>query len=640
MSDFRAIGGVSSTLQALLADRMEWPPDAPDVPVTVGPPRFTRPEDQGKPEEARVNLFLYRVTENGYLQNQEIPGRGGNGYGHPPLSLNLHYLLTTYGSDPVINAKSPTTDEKLAHFLLGSAMRVLHDVPIVTDELATIRAPSGNAVLHPSLVDAFEPMKLMLEPLSLEDVTKVWTALSLRYRLSAAYAVHVVQIESRRRRVFPRPVAPPIDAVVGPRPGEPGPAIDVVPIRVPSINQVLVRRAGTATDLPYPYVRVDDRVVLLGQNLNGRETRVAFGETEVGSALALGGRVEAVVPDTTTFDGVTLPAAQLLQPGPLSLRVVVVDPPRRTRSNVLVVQLVPRIDATGLAAGPPRTITVDGRRLIAREIPGELLIGRSATPAAEYLAAATDSITARVPDTVPSRAVRAYIGGSLPASVPMGPQPQEMKLSIDGVPRTIKPAIPSPVDRTAIPAILQGAIRDTAAGDFRFRDLRVGLLGDALVLVPGGLGGTIVFAAVAPSTLVGDLGLGAAQPPGAGTAAISGELVPFPPSLAADARISVTIGAASAALGMPFPTDLADLASKLQTAIAAANPAPAFANCRVGVLERQLLVVPGANTAVTFGPDPADATSVATLRLRAPYAIRVRANGAESIDDIAIEFPS
>ena len=99
MSDFRAIGGVSATLQTLLTDRMELPNGVGGVPVTVGLPPFTAKDNEPHREDPRVNLFLYRVSENGYLQNQEIPGRGaGNGYGHPPLSLNLHYLVTAYGN--------------------------------------------------------------------------------------------------------------------------------------------------------------------------------------------------------------------------------------------------------------------------------------------------------------------------------------------------------------------------------------------------------------------------------------------------------------------------------------------------------------------------------------------------------------
>src|SRR5215470_19028116 len=99
MSDFRAIGGVSTTLQTLLTDRMELPDGVAGVPVTVGPPPFTAKDNELHRENAQVNLFLYRVTEHGFLQNQEIPGRGaGSGFGHPPLSLSLHYLVTAYGN--------------------------------------------------------------------------------------------------------------------------------------------------------------------------------------------------------------------------------------------------------------------------------------------------------------------------------------------------------------------------------------------------------------------------------------------------------------------------------------------------------------------------------------------------------------
>src|SRR5689334_10243028 len=157
MSDYRAIGGVTATLRALLQDRMEVV-----VPVSVGLPPYSSKDVDPHQEAARVNLFLYRVTENGYLQNQEIPGRGASGaYGHPPLSLNLHYLVTAYGTqeNPVA---SGMFDDTMAHFLLGSAMRVLHDTAVITDRITTVRPPSGAIVLHDSLRDEFEHVKLTL----------------------------------------------------------------------------------------------------------------------------------------------------------------------------------------------------------------------------------------------------------------------------------------------------------------------------------------------------------------------------------------------------------------------------------------------------------------------------------------------
>ena len=90
MSDYRAIAGVSASLRNLLRNRMEAPVD-----VTIAPPDVAINGIAGR----RLNLYLYEINENGSLKNQEIPGRGaGSGYGHPPLSLNLHYLVTAYGN--------------------------------------------------------------------------------------------------------------------------------------------------------------------------------------------------------------------------------------------------------------------------------------------------------------------------------------------------------------------------------------------------------------------------------------------------------------------------------------------------------------------------------------------------------------
>ena len=97
MSDFRAIGGVSATLQTLLLDRMELPDGLASVPVTIGPPPFSsQGRRSARRRTPRVNLFLYRVTENGYLQNQEIPGRGSAG-GLRPSAAQPEPALPRHG---------------------------------------------------------------------------------------------------------------------------------------------------------------------------------------------------------------------------------------------------------------------------------------------------------------------------------------------------------------------------------------------------------------------------------------------------------------------------------------------------------------------------------------------------------------
>src|SRR5918912_1180241 len=128
MSNFLAIGGVSASLQTLLRDRMELPPPMirSDLQVAISTPQ---PEDDAAAAEpTRINLFLYRAMENGALKNQMIPGQGHpSEYGHPPLSLVLHYMLTAYGATD----DNGLVNETRAHFLLGSAMRVLHDFPVI-----------------------------------------------------------------------------------------------------------------------------------------------------------------------------------------------------------------------------------------------------------------------------------------------------------------------------------------------------------------------------------------------------------------------------------------------------------------------------------------------------------------------------
>ena len=69
MSDYRAIEGISRSLRNLLMDRMQEP-----VTVTIAPPDAKVPDVDGK----RVNLYLYHVSENAHLKNQEIPGMSSN----------------------------------------------------------------------------------------------------------------------------------------------------------------------------------------------------------------------------------------------------------------------------------------------------------------------------------------------------------------------------------------------------------------------------------------------------------------------------------------------------------------------------------------------------------------------------------
>src|SRR5207248_1793409 len=122
--------------------------------------------------------------------------------------------------------------------------------------------------------------------------------------------------------------------------------------------------------------------------------------------------------------------------------------------------------------------------------------------------------------------------------------------------------------------------------------------------------------------------------PGAGSALLSGVLGSPPPLSSLTPRVTLQVGAQSAiVVPVPKTTSLQALADALQTAIRNAGAVAEYTQLRVGVSGSQLLVIPGAAGQVTFSAAPGDATTAAELQLQAAAAVRVRVDGAESIDD-------
>ena len=136
MSDYLAVGGVSAVLQWLLTNALTsgGPTtvlSSPQPVTAISPDLITT----GANEQPQVNLFMYYVSLNPALRNLDLPSRNGSGaeISNPPLALNLHYLVTAYGSK-----------QFAAEILLAWAMKVLHDNPVVPS--ATIQQALGALV--------------------------------------------------------------------------------------------------------------------------------------------------------------------------------------------------------------------------------------------------------------------------------------------------------------------------------------------------------------------------------------------------------------------------------------------------------------------------------------------------------------
>lgn len=171
------IGFVSASLKSLLEEHLR------PLGVTV---TLLSPIDPSA-EQKRVNLFLYRAVQNPHLSNRPLLPKPGtpDQIVHPPLALNLFYLLTPFA--PVADDVGQAT----AHDLLAEAMRVLHQHPIVPDS-----ALEGD--LRPGQV------KVTLHSADVEELSKIWTALEKDLRLSAVYEVSFVEIPDTRERPLPK----------------------------------------------------------------------------------------------------------------------------------------------------------------------------------------------------------------------------------------------------------------------------------------------------------------------------------------------------------------------------------------------------------------------------------------------------
>jgi hypothetical protein len=191
VSNSLAIAAVTATIRNLLFAGVNA--DVPGTTVGTGPPDRVRTNGQ----DNRLNLFLYHTSLDPAWRNQPLPGVSKDGEdGRPPLPLSLYYLVTAYGEND---------DGIVSHRLLGKAMSVLHDHPVLDG--AEIKAAVGAANIAESDLDQqIERVRITPQPLTLEEMSKLWTTFQTQYRISAAYQACVVLIESTVPARAPVPV--------------------------------------------------------------------------------------------------------------------------------------------------------------------------------------------------------------------------------------------------------------------------------------------------------------------------------------------------------------------------------------------------------------------------------------------------
>lgn len=333
MSNAQAVAAVTVTLQAILFNGVTADPDLTDATVTVQPLDRAR----GTNTANQLNLFLYQVLPDAAWRNMNIPTQVGPlETGTPPLALTMHYLLTAFGRDNDVTIP-------FGHHLMGQAMSVLYDHALLGPD--EIRAATAVPLPASNLDRQIERVRITLQPLSLEEISKLWTGFATQYRLSVAYEVSVALIDSTQSKRAPLPVL-----TRGPNDQGILSQGNLIP-PFPSLDQV---------QLPnnQPTAVLGDTLVLTGHNLDGTSLGVQFNHSLFTASV----EVAPLAGSTSTQVSVQIPNVPASWPaGFYSIAVLVQRPGEtyRRTTNLLSFALAPKITiAPAVAPGPNVTYTV------------------------------------------------------------------------------------------------------------------------------------------------------------------------------------------------------------------------------------------------------------------------------------------
>lgn len=251
MTTSLGIAATTAVLRALLQNAL---PTANLVgvlgPITVSalpPDRI----DVGT-ETARLNLFMYQVRPNAGWSNTGLPSHDATGrrVANPPLALDLSYMLSAYGAK-----------DFHSEILLGHGALVLHQTRVLTRELVKQTfagaLPPDLALLAGAGLDGQEELvALSMEPMSVDDLSRLWQVFGEKYRPSIAFQAHVVLL--RGESPTPAP-GPPVQRV----------RLDITPSIAPTITAVQP-----------PAVTASATITLAGTGLVGPGAIARFGSGE------------------------------------------------------------------------------------------------------------------------------------------------------------------------------------------------------------------------------------------------------------------------------------------------------------------------------------------------------------------------
>jgi len=201
---YSALHATSQTLTKFLEARLQ-------ADAVLGP-SFTNlgflvslatPEEMAEIPAQGVSVWLYRVIRDEQRLNDPPVRISPTELRPTPLPLRLHYLIT-----PITN--QITGDPGTEQLILGKVLQIFYSHPVLR-----------GTDLKGDFENTETELKVRLEAMSLEEITRVWEALEGSYQLSVSYEVSVVDIDPdlEPERIAPVQIAmPEYGLIVSPDP--------------------------------------------------------------------------------------------------------------------------------------------------------------------------------------------------------------------------------------------------------------------------------------------------------------------------------------------------------------------------------------------------------------------------------------
>lgn len=211
MSNALAVATVTQALALLIEHNLH-----PEIDMAVSVETRKPPADP--PTDPTITVFLYQVTHNPSMRNNDLVTRASDGtlLKRPAAAIDLHYVISAYGEET----------ELVGQRLIGSVVRTLHEIPILPREL--IEEAAQRPYLEGSdLAESLQKVRFTPTQMDVDETSKLWGMLhNTPYSLSVVYQASLVLLDGHQKPKPAKPVErPEVTVLPFGAPGAPRPPV-------------------------------------------------------------------------------------------------------------------------------------------------------------------------------------------------------------------------------------------------------------------------------------------------------------------------------------------------------------------------------------------------------------------------------